>query len=52
MAEDKMYVIITLTKEVPDRETGRAIYDTVKLKMLDNPEVKINGHISNHFDMG
>lgn len=48
---DKMQVIITLRKEVPDRETGRAIYDLVKQKMVDRPDVDVKGHVSNHFDL-
>lgn len=44
-----MYIVITLRKEVPDRETGRAIYDLVKQRMADRPEVKISGAVSNHF---
>ncbi len=48
---DKMYLIITLRKEVPDRETGRTIYDLVKERMSDRPDVEIKGHVSNHFDL-
>jgi len=48
---DKMYLIITLRKEVPDRDTGKAIYDLVKQRMEDHPDVEVNGHISNHFDL-
>lgn len=47
---DKMHIIITLTKEVPDREAGRAIYDLVKQKLADRPDITVNGHVSNHFD--
>lgn len=52
MAEDKMYLVITLRKEVADREEGRTIYDVVKQKMADRPDVTVNGHVSNHFDLG
>ncbi|GAH53425.1 unnamed protein product, partial [marine sediment metagenome] len=48
---DKMYLIITLRKEVADRDEARAIYDLVKQKMTDRPDVTISGHCSNHFDM-
>jgi len=48
---DKMEVVITARKTVPDRETGRAIYDMLKTKLEDNPEIQITGHISNHFDL-
>ncbi len=49
---DTMYVIITLRREVPDRETGRAIFDLVKERLTDRPEVVITGHITNHFELG
>lgn len=48
---DKMYLIITLRREVPDRETARAIYDLVKTRLADRPDVEISGHASNHFDI-
>ena len=48
---DKMYLVITLRKEVPDRNTGKAIYDLVKERMTDRPDVEIHGHVSNHFDL-
>lgn len=46
-----MYLTITLRKEVPDREAGRTIYDLVKQRMEDRPDVKVNGLVSNHFDL-
>jgi len=48
---DKMFVIITLRKEVPDRETARQIYDLVKSRLSDRPDVEITGMASNHFDL-
>lgn len=48
---DQMFVIITLRKEVPDRDTARAIYDLVKTRMEDRPDVIVTGHASNHFDL-
>jgi len=48
---DKMYIVITLRREVPDRDTARIIYDLVKTKMADRPDVEISGHCSNHFDL-
>ena len=47
---DKMYVTITLRKEVPDRDQARIIYDLVKAKLFDRPDVEITGHCSNHYD--
>lgn len=48
---DKMFLVITLRKEVPDRETGKAIYDLVRGRMIDRPDVDIQGHVTNHFDL-
>lgn len=48
---DKMYVIITLRKEVADRDAARAVYDLVKTRMTDRPDVTVTGHASNHFDL-
>lgn len=48
---DKMYLVVTLRKEVPDRDTGKTTYDLVKQRMADRPDVKIHGHVSNHFDL-
>lgn len=48
---DKMFLTITLRKEVPDRDTARAIYDLVKQRMADRPDVEITGSSNNHFDL-
>jgi len=48
---DTMQIIITLRKEVPDQAAARAIYDLIKQKMADRPDVKVTGHCSNHFDL-
>ena len=49
---DKGYCIITLRKEVTDRDAARLIYDIVKTRMTDRPDVIVSGHFSNHFDLG
>jgi len=48
---DKGYVVITVKKEVPDRDTARTIYDLVKQRLEDRPDVEVSGHFSNHFDL-
>lgn len=48
---DRMYLIITLRKEVADRDEGRLIYDLVKQKLEDRPDVQVSGQVSNHFDL-
>lgn len=48
---DKGYVIITARKEVPDATQARAIYDLIKQRLQDRPDVELSGHFSNHFDL-
>ena len=48
---DVMQVIITLRKEIPNQDAGRTIYDIVKQRLEDRPDVTITGIISNHFDL-
>ncbi len=44
-----MQLVITLRKEVPDREAGEAIYELVKQKLEDRPDIEVTGHVTNHF---
>jgi len=48
---DKMMLTVTLRKEVPDRDAGKALYDIVKQRMADKPDVDVRGHVANHFDL-
>lgn len=45
-----MTLVIVLRKEVPDRAAGEAIFELVKTRMEDRPDVKIIGHVTNHFE--
>ena len=47
---DKMYVIITLRKEIEDRVEGRAVFDLVKQRLEDKPNITVRGLCSNHFE--
>lgn len=44
-----MQLVITLRKDVLDRNHGKELFDLVKEKLEDHPEVTITGHITNHF---
>lgn len=44
-----MKLVITLRREVADRDEGEAIYELVKTRLQDHPEVKVNAHVTNHF---
>lgn len=44
-----MQLVITLRKEVADREEGEQIYETVKTLLAARPDIQITGHVTNHF---
>lgn len=46
-----MDLVITLRKEVEDRDEGRQLYETVKTLLAARPDIKITGHVTNHFDL-
>lgn len=45
-----MELIITLRKEVADRETGDDIFELVKQRLQDKPGIRITGMVNNHFE--
>lgn len=48
---DQMFLIVTIRKPVADRDEARQIYDTVKTRLADRPQLEITGHATNHFDL-
>lgn len=46
---DKMYLIITIRKEVEDRIEGRQVYNRIKNLIGVEAEIDIKGQVSNHF---
>ena len=44
-----MQLVITLRKEVADRDEGEQVFITVKQKLEDRPDIKVTGHVTNHF---
>lgn len=42
---------ITLRKEVATEEEGKALYNIVKLKLEDKPDVQLSAQITNHIDL-
>ena len=46
---EQMYIIVTLRKPIADREAGEIVYEAVKTKLADRPDIEINGHVTNHF---
>lgn len=45
-----MELVIVLRKTVPDREAGEALFELVVQRMEDRPDVKVTGHVTNHFE--
>lgn len=41
---------ITLRKETDTPDQAEAIYTLVKERLTDRPDVKITGHVTNHYD--
>ena len=48
---DKMILVITLRKEVPDKTSAKNYVNLVKNKLSDFPEVKVTSHTTDHFDV-
>lgn len=46
-----MYLVITLRRMVEDREQGEELFDLVKQKLADRPDITVTGHVTNHFDL-
>ncbi len=44
-----MQLVITLRKDVADQEEGEQVFETVKQKLEDRPDIKVTGHVTNHF---
>lgn len=42
-------LVITVRKEVADQQEAEEIYNTVKTRLEDKPELKLTGHCANHF---
>ena len=45
-----MKLVITIRQEVPDRDEGIEAYEWVKDHLAEKPELKISGHVTNHFE--
>ncbi len=45
-----MDLVITLRKEVEDREEGRQIFELVKERLKDREDIQIRGHVTNRLN--
>lgn len=43
-----MILIIVLKKEIADPDEGNFIYNLVKERLADRPDVEVRGHVTNH----
>jgi hypothetical protein len=48
---DKMILVITLRRDVPDKDTAKTMVEIVQTKLADHPEVTITSHTTDHFDL-
>lgn len=44
-----MELVIVLRKTVADRDEGEIIFELIKTKLTDRPDIKVTGHVTNHF---
>ncbi len=44
-----MNLVITIRKEVADRDQGELIFRLVEQKLSDRPDLTLTGHVTNHF---
>ena len=45
-----MHLVVTIRKEVADRDEGSALFDWVKNHLAERPDLTISGHVTNHFE--
>lgn len=46
-----MDLTIVLRKEVADRDEGQQVFDLVKQKLADRPEIKVTGQVTDHYGL-
>lgn len=44
-----MQLVITLRKEVDDRDQGEMILELVKTRLADRTDIKVTGHVTSYF---
>lgn len=44
-----MQLVITIRREVENRDQGKAIYNVVRERLEEHPDLKVTGHVTNHF---
>ncbi len=46
-----MQITIALRKEVPDVETAQQLFDLVKQRLEDHPEVTVSGQVTENLEL-
>lgn len=46
-----MYLQITLTKEIDNTDQGQQLYNLVKQRLTDHPEVEVHGHMTENLPL-
>lgn len=46
-----MQLVIVIVKEVEDNEEGKLIFNLIKNGLADREDLKITGHVTNHFEL-
>jgi len=46
----EMHLVVTLRKQVADRDEGAALFALIEQKLADRPDITVAGHITNHFE--
>lgn len=47
---DKSYIVVVLRKEVADKQEAETLYEAVKTRLTDRPDINVKATYTNHFD--
>ncbi len=48
---DEMFCLISIRKSVADAAEARRLFDLIKEKINDVPEIELQGHATTHFNL-
>lgn len=48
---DSAYLVVVLRKPVADEAQALILYDLVKSRLADQPDVEVSGHFTNRYDV-
>lgn len=47
----QMYLVVTVRREVADRDQGELLFRLVEQRLADRPDLILAGHVTNHFEL-